>query len=569
MKNKIILFTFLLSNLIGFSQNDNVTIIYTGNREVDKAYRITENPKMIDTTLALGATEYPLLILQYKAPIRLDSIQPATIKIDPKLEQLYHTYAKLGVGNFMMPMGEFYFDGNRSRKFNYGTHLKHISSFSSIDGYAPSLYDRSTGSIFGTINEKNYTLKGKVDYSNKGFHYYGVENDSIARDSIAQRYSDVNSYFEFASHEKDSAHLNYKIGLTYNNFLSQKPYIDSLSKWRGQENYIALNSTFSYLQGKEIFAADFDVKFNNYQYGYADSVLNQIDTGIIRNNTIVSLKPTITSFAYQNKLKAQIGVNLTVDAGTVNQFSVFPIAEAKYSFFNDLFIPFASITGGVKQNRFKVMANENEFVLPNLILENERTPIDLRFGIKGTLAKRIGFNVNARFARVQNKALFVTDTMSSLRNKFNVIYDTMNITTFEGSIYYQLNEKLKIDAVGRYFSYELNNHAYAWNLPQYQIITRGSYNLFDKLIMNLDVTFEGGRKALVYTKIDNNTVLENNQYAQNLGFIADANINLEYRYNKRLSAFLQLNNFAAQRYKRWYNMPVQGFQVLGGLTFRF
>ena len=57
MKNKIILFTFLLSNLIGFSQNDNVTIIYTGNREVDKAYRITENPKMIDTTLALGATE--------------------------------------------------------------------------------------------------------------------------------------------------------------------------------------------------------------------------------------------------------------------------------------------------------------------------------------------------------------------------------------------------------------------------------------------------------------------------------------------------------------------------------
>ena len=268
-------------------------------------------------------------------------------------------------------------------------------------------------------------------------------------------------------------------------------------------------------------------------------------------------------------MKAQIGVNLTADIGTVNEFSAFPIAEAKYSFFNDLFIPFASITGGIKQNRFKVMANENEFILPNLKLENERTPIDLRFGIKGTLAKRIGFNVNARFARIQNKALFVTDTMITLRNKFNVIYDTMNITTVEGSIYYQLNEKLKVDAIGRYYSYELNNNPYAWNLPQYQIIARGSYNLFDKFLVNLDVTFEGGRKALVYSKIDNNTVFENNQYAQNLGLIADANINLEYRYNKRLSAFLQLNNFAAQRYKRWYNMPVQGFQVMGGVTFRF
>jgi len=510
------------------------------------------------------------LNLQYRAPIRLDSIQPATIKIDPKLEQLYHFYTKIGIGNYTMPMGEFYFDGNRSRKFTYGAHLKHLSSFSTLDGYAPSQYDRSNGSIFGSINEKNYTLKGNIDYSNKGFHYYGVQNDSISRDSIAQRYNDVNGHFEFASHQKDSAHLNYLIGLTYNNFLSQKPLIDTLlSKWRAQENFVALNSTFSYKHGKELFATDFDVKFNNYQYGYADSVINVNDTGIVRNNTIITLKPTITTFAYQNKLKAQIGVNLTADIDTTSQFSVFPIAEAKYSFFNDLFIPFASVTGGVKQNRFKVMTNENEFVMSNLQLQNERTPIDLQFGIKGTLAKRLGFNMNARFARVQNKALFVTDTLTSLRNKFNVIYDTMNITTIEGSIYYQLNEKLKIDAIGRYYSYELNNNAYAWNLPQYQIIARGSYNLYDKFLVNVDVTFEGGRKALVYSKLDNNTIFENNQYAQNLGLIADANISFEYRYNKRVSAFLNLNNFAAQRYKRWYNMPVQGFQIMGGVTFRF
>jgi hypothetical protein len=73
---------------------------------------------------------------------------------------------------------------------------------------------------------------------------------------------------------------------------------------------------------------------------------------------------------------------------------------------------------------------------------------------------------------------------------------------------------------------------------------------------------------LVYEK-GTNVTLEDGQFAQKLGFIADVNLGVEYRYNKRISAFLQFNNLAAQRYQRWYNYQVQGFQVMGGVTFRF
>jgi hypothetical protein len=293
-----------------------------------------------------------------------------------------------------------------------------------------------------------------------------------------------------------------------------------------------------------------------------------LDSGIVRNNTIISLKPSITTFAKNNRFKAQIGVDLTLDIAEENQFSIFPLVEVKYSLFNDLFIPYLGAKGGVKQNRFKTLTQTNEFLLPNINMLNENTAIDLYFGIKGTLSKQIGFNVNASFANVKNKALFVTDTLFSTRNKFNVIFDTLNITTIEGSIYFQMNEKLKVDAIGRYYSYQLKSNTYAWNLPQFQIMTRGSYNLFDKFLVNLDLNFEGGRKALVYSK-EENTTEENNQFAKTLGFVADVNLGLEYRYNKRISAFLQCNNLASQRYNRWYNTPVQGFQVLGGVTFRF
>ena len=78
---------------------------------------------------------------------------------------------------------------------------------------------------------------------------------------------------------------------------------------------------------------------------------------------------------------------------------------------------------------------------------------------------------------------------------------------------------------------------------------------------------EQGRRALVYAPGEGVTQ-ENLQYVKSLGFLADANLGVEYRYNPRISAFIQANNVASQRYNRWFDYPVQSFQVLGGVTFR-
>jgi hypothetical protein len=49
----------------------------------------------------------------------------------------------------------------------------------------------------------------------------------------------------------------------------------------------------------------------------------------------------------------------------------------------------------------------------------------------------------------------------------------------------------------------------------------------------------------------------------------DVNAGLEYRYTKRLSLFLQLNNIAALEYNKWNKYPTQRFNLLGGLTYVF
>jgi len=566
-------YIFCLVSSLSFAQGPDVVLTGTGYREIEPAYRMTESPGIIDTTITTPVLEYPLLVLQHETSIAVEKIDAATIKTDPKLPQLYNTYVKVGVGTELMPLGEVYFDSKRSRKYVYGAHAKHLSSFGNFENYAPAQFDRTKVGLYGALNEKNYTLRSDLHYNNQGLHYYGwkIPTDSVDRNTIAQRFQDVGGSFMFASHKKDSANLNYNVGIEYNNFSSKKP-IDDITEdiWRARENYFAFKSGGWYKYEKHVFAADFNVRYNGYKYGELyDTNTMILDSGIVLNNTIVNLRPTISTYLKDNRFKAKIGLDFVIDSHNETKAHIYPVAELKYSLFNDIFIPYLGLRGGLKQMTYKSVVSENEFTLTNINMRNENTVIDLYGGFKGTLSRRMSFNVSASFARIQDKAFFVTDTMFSVGNKFNVIYDTLSLTTIEGSLSYQLIEKLKVDGVGRLYSYSLLNNSYAWNLPQWQAILRGSYNLYDKFLVNLDLNFEGGRRALVYDATEEDVTEENGQLAKQLGLIADINLGLEYRYNKRISAFVQLNNVASQRYNRWYNHPVQIFQFMGGLTARF
>jgi len=551
------------------AQGDEATLVVTGERPIEKAYRIPVSPRIVDTNISTNLVDYPLLNLKYETETQIGMIDPAAINIKEILPTLYNSYVKIGLGTEFMPLGEFYYDSDRSRRLMYGAHVKHLSSFGNISGYAPAQFDRTGVNLYGGLNERRYSLRGDMHYRNQGLHYYAIPVDTLERDSIAQRYSDFGFSGAFRSHIKDSAKLNYTLGVTYNNFLSKKPVTEDLSDWRARENFFGINTNWMYRDGNEAYNLDFDILYNGYKYGVlGDTNTYFLDSGFVDNNTIISLAPNVITRLQNDRFKAKFGAKLLFNARDGVKPRIYPDLELKYSMFNDIFIPYVGLGGGMDQTTFKSITQENEFVVPNLELRNRDEAINFFFGIKGTLSKNIGFNASASFANVRNQALFVTDTLFSQRNAFNVIYDTMNVTTIEGSVTFQQSEKIKVDAIGRFKSYNPRNNSYAWNLPQLQVILRGSYNLYDKFLFNLDLDLEGGRRGLAYEEGEGAT-LENGQYIRDLGFIADANLGVEYRYNNRISAFLQFNNLAAQQYQRWLNAPVQQFQVMGGLTFKF
>ncbi|MFZ9004672.1 MAG: TonB-dependent receptor, partial [Robiginitalea sp.] len=49
----------------------------------------------------------------------------------------------------------------------------------------------------------------------------------------------------------------------------------------------------------------------------------------------------------------------------------------------------------------------------------------------------------------------------------------------------------------------------------------------------------------------------------------DANIRVGYHLNDQLSIFARASNLANNQYQRWANFRVQGFQVMGGVSYKF
>jgi hypothetical protein len=568
----LLCFLFVLFE-VSYAQPPDVTIDGKGSRQVEPANRLTLSPQIIDTVKPSAVASYPLLAYLYPTEITLMPIKAAEIETTEKLRQLYPFYAKIGMGSGIMPLGQFIYNSTRSKGYQYGVKVDHISSFAKIKDrnsieYAPANYDRTCAKVYGKIVDNTYMINGELNYLNNGFNYYGIPSDTIDESVINQRFQRIGANLGYVSDFGDSAVMNYDLDLGYHYLQTSSP-ADSVEEWRIAEHNAKLNIKGWYNYKSEEFYANLGMRLNNYRFGLEDSIFSlAMDSGRVRTNTIIDFKPGVLTQLMDHRFKLDLGFSVALDIGEQTKFFIYPQAEIKYSLFNDIFIPFAGIRGGLSQNSFSSLSQINQFLAPSVRLLNENNPYDIYGGIKGTLSKRMGFNANVSFKKITNKAFFVTDTMSLLRNKFGLVYDTLNHTRIEASLFYQLDEKLKIDGLARFNSYETKNQAYAWNLPVLEFQLRAAYNLFDKFMFNLDGHIETGRKALIYEMIDDAQEIDG-QYYLGLGGIIDFNLGVSYRYNKRVTAFLQLNNMLSQRYNDWYNYPVQPIQVMGGVSFRF
>ena len=590
--NKLQILLFFISAILSFSsvaqQNENTETflgIGSGNRKIAKIQKTPIFPIHTDSVTILDDVKYYLEPKRYMSNYSIENIKPARLKITANGDKLYRGYLKAGAGTYLTPLLELNYASKRSRDESWGLNSRTNGSFSSIKEMGNTKFSDLN---FGGYYQKffmNYDLWSEVQYERNSYQFYGLDyndnsmyqfygidiNDSLGIESFKnsdtlfkQNYDLLDLHVKFNSRNtgRDTNKLRIKSWVDFHHLNSN---------YNLSENHFLLGAHSGWLILDEEFLGTFELDINNVN---SPDILELDENNIIQptnqsSNTsaIVRFRPHI--YSRKNNLIFKAGISLQANINDNAKFYVFPDLEVSYSLFNNVFIPYGGWVGNVQRNTFNDIRLENPFISEDSPLQNTVQKSNIFAGVRGSLSSKFTFNLSSSFQTLDSMYFFVPDTTSSYGNKFQMMYDNLSQTSFLAEITYQELEKLKISAKGEYFIYSPSNFSRAWQKPDFIFTLSSLLDLSDKIVLKSDFYLVGKRDVYSYSEPESIYELEDDKYIYSLPTFVDMNISAEYRYNKKVSAFIQFNNFTAKKYQYWQNFPVQSINILGGITISF
>ncbi len=552
----LLLFVLPFISLSSFAQThtsvDSTTIISITDYEpfLSDAFKIKDNPNIKDTNKIIPELKYSFLEKQVPVSFDVEPISPAKIKGEP-LVKLYHGYAKLGFGSNSTPLAELYYNSVRSKNLSYGFTGKHFSS-SGISSIDYSGFSDNELSAFGKHFSKQFTLYSKLGYSRNVNHYYGFPEETTAEindaDQIRQELDKFNIEFKLNRNFTDTTQFDYDFNMGYH-------IINDL--YQVAENNFTLGGKLSKYHKRELYTIGVETHYNK--------LINSLSQD---NNLIVGLNPHISTTA--DKWEFQVGIGLYLNSYPGTKFHFYPKAEFKYNIVEHIVIPYVGIKGGLISNNLNNFYHENPYInTQNLLIQNSNEKYNLYGGIRGSLSSKITFNTEFSQQKIEGIPLYVKDFSNLIQNQFMVEYDTVGVSKLTAELTYQKLEKLKFILHGSYDSFSPKNEIEAWHKPDLNASLSGIYDLGDKIIVRMDLFYISKQYAKTLSTITTNNAVVTTEEAKELKGVFDANLGLEYRYTKKLSAFINFNNIASSPYQKFQDYPTQKFNILGGLTYSF
>ena len=511
------------------------------------ASKINDNPTIKDSTPKISVSGYGISSKIINTGFDVEPIKPAQMVGEP-LTKLYNALVKLAMGTYTTPYGELWFNNLRSKEGLYGLRLKHLSSSSTLKNHGYAGFSDNEIGLHGKKFLKEHALIGNFDYARNVVHFYGYDAKlfTIDEKNNHQRFNLFAGNAQLLSHYADAKRYNHEVKLSYYNLADN---------YKASENNIKAIGMLQTEVNNEMVKVNLSVDYFNYK--------NIIDT---MHNTIALLNPNF--IATGEKYRASLGFTATMDNFIQNKFYFYPNVDLSYNVIDEIIIPYAGITGGLQKNSFKSFTDNNPFVLSELKMMNSNKKYELYGGIKGTLSSTTSFNARAAYSTISNIAMFVNDTKELLQNKFDVIYDDGSLLNIRGEVAYQQQEKLRISLRGEYFNYKMKTELKCWYKPQVELTLSANYNLREKMTVKIDLFYIDNQFTKTFTT-DTTSITGKTALAKELKGIFDANVGIEYRYNKKLGFFLNFNNIANYRYYRWSNYPTQRLSLMVGLSYAF
>ena len=495
-----------------------------------------------DTSKVLRPYKIPVQNLYYAyQPI---SLKPLAIQndLDPLLGNRY--WIKAGIGNYKTP----YLAGAArlvsADNLYVNTYLDYISSKGKLKNQDYSLLSlKGTGSYFFPKNE----LYGTVKFNRNQYYLYGYDHElhDYSKSDVSQQFNDFSLAFGFKNTTKNKFAIDYNPNL-------------SISLFSNKLNYSETTIDLKLPVEKKINEV-FTVKLNTALGLTTFKTKNFIPNNLKVKNNVFEIDPSVQ---YNTDLfKINAGISFINNNGK----GIFmPNISAEFSLKEQKYIFQGGWIGKINKNSIRNLTSYNPYVSqsffitgsPRNTLENE-----LYGGIKTSISKHFLISARASFISYQDFQFFINDTnaLSDGKSFFLSNEEKMRNLRLHGEISYIIQEKLNVTAGLTITGYNgLKNNTKAWNTLPLECNASAEWSALKKLkIKGLFYFFAGSH------------YLDKNNVSKSFKGATDLSIGAEYKINKQLSAFLDLNNIFGKNYERWHQYPVYGFNVLGGVSMRF
>lgn len=552
-----------------------VNVVTTYNPKIADASKIKKNPKI---KLLEKSGKKKLAYTIFSAPVASTFIpKSGTVKgIDLGIrERIYRNYIAAGFGNYTSPYFEAFLYHNTNFSNEFGLSVKYSASEENIENtILNSNFSNFEAGIFYKQEERYFDWKLSLNSEFNKYNWYGLPALNFNEATInAIEEEQAYNYFQLVGDlDFIDSNLDFgKVSLSYfsDSFKSNEALIKlntsldlPLDFIQRNLNDLQINAGLEFLTGE-------------FKNNYIDE--NQINYSFFTTTLNPEYKISTPSFTLNAGAKLVVSVD---SENSATNFFVFPEVLINVSAIQNYLNLYGGITGDLKTNTYKDFTEENPYVSPTLLMNQTVEKTNFFVGLNGKISNGFSFNLKINAKNEEDKPLFVRNNSKSngtnqiansislkgyeYGNSFGVIYDDVKTTTIFGELEYDLSKTITLGANIQQNSYTTTNALESYNLPSLQASIFGKYNN-NKWFLTTNIFYVGDREDAIYSAIFPSTIID----STTIDSFIDVNLNGGYHFNDKFSAFLKLNNILNSEYQRFENFNTQGFQVLGGITYKF
>lgn len=544
MNYKRIFFTLCLAggviavNAQDTTQQKTINITSVFKPEIREPAKINFNAQPAARDSAAPVLQYNIPALNLNFVYEAAELQPTALRFDTGDVWGQSNYIKVGAGNVYLPVvkaGLSFGDGVNSYFNLFGSH------FSAKGGLN---HQRSSQTVVGGMvthkNLNNQEWTGSLGFSSDNYNLYGFRPDTLVLDkkSLKQNFTTFGGSIALKNVTETRTGFDYYPSLDISYFTDNHTNAANESNFR---LHAPVTKKFDDNWGVRLAAM---ADLTNYR------ISGPLEFSFANN--IFSITPSVL---YNNdNFSIQAGLIPSVDQG---DFHLLPEIMADVTTSDQRFTVQAGFIGYYNKGSYQRFAGFNPFLYRPDSLLNARVQ-EGYFGFKGSAGSHLTYSAKIGYQVHKNAAMFKNDTVDG--KQFIVNYEPqMNIFQTHIEAAYQRGEDLLARASFNWNKFmKLEKEAAPWGWLPIELDASLRVKAAE------GIWLKSGLWAFHGAKFRD---MGGNEFRGQSGL--DFHVGGEVKITGNLNVWLTLDNILNNKYERWNHYQTYGFNVLGGIVYKF